>query len=102
MSVDLGALGPIAARKAMEAETLRCAAAGLWAKVETLPPAQELVPTLRGGAVIAEMKRRSPSGGTLRADLRPADAARAFESATPVPRSVSGRMRAPISVFVCG
>ena len=78
MSVDLGALTPIAARKAREAEELRCAAAGLWAKAESLPVSRDLVASLRGGTVIAEMKRRSPSGGELRAALDPAALARGY------------------------
>ena len=69
MTRDLGELGPIAARKLREAETLHCASAGLWTKAESLPAARDLPPTLRGGAVNAEMKRRSPSGGELRSDL---------------------------------
>ena len=68
-NADLGALAPIVARKLREAETLRCASAALWSKAEQLPPARPMDTALRGGAVIAELKRRSPSGGTLRHDL---------------------------------
>ncbi|MGH7685913.1 MAG: indole-3-glycerol phosphate synthase TrpC [Candidatus Dormibacteria bacterium] len=72
MTPDLGALAPIAARKVLEAEALHCAAAGLWAKAESLPAARDLRATLVRGSVIAEMKRRSPSGGELREGLDPA------------------------------
>jgi indole-3-glycerol phosphate synthase len=81
MSTDLGALAPIAARKLREAEQLHCAAAGLWAKAESLPAARELRTTLRDGAVIAEMKRRSPSGGALRESLDPMEVARGYATA---------------------
>jgi indole-3-glycerol phosphate synthase len=71
MTVDarLGALAPIIERKLSEASELRCAAGTLWAKAENMPPARGFVGALRGGTVIAEMKRRSPSGGVLRPDL---------------------------------
>lgn len=78
---DLGALAPIAARKLQEAETLHCAAAGLWAKAERLTPAPDTGSVLRQGAVIAEMKRRSPSGGALRQGLEPGLLSRAYEDA---------------------
>lgn len=81
MSAGLGALAPIAARKAHEAEELRCAAAGLWAKAETVPRATDLRSALTGGRVIAEMKRRSPSGGALRGTLDPAALARGYADA---------------------
>ena len=69
MTRDLGALAPIVERKLRDAETLRCASAALWTKAESLPPARGLQTALCGGTVIAEMKRRSPSGGELRPDL---------------------------------
>lgn len=69
MTRDLGALGAIAERKLHEVESLRCASAALWAKAESLGPARDLTSALRGGALIAEMKRRSPSGGELRGEL---------------------------------
>jgi indole-3-glycerol phosphate synthase len=64
-----GALSAIAARKRTEVEQLRCAEAALWAKAESLAPARDLADALRGGTIIAEMKRRSPSGGALRPEL---------------------------------
>jgi indole-3-glycerol phosphate synthase len=64
------ALETIALRKRAEVEQLRCAEAALWAKAESLPPGRGLG-ALRGGTIIAEMKRRSPSGGELRSDLDP-------------------------------
>jgi indole-3-glycerol phosphate synthase len=77
----LGALAPIVARKLEEASQLRCAAATLWAKAEQMPPARGFVDALRGGRVVAEMKRRSPSGGALRSALDPAAVARGYEAA---------------------
>jgi indole-3-glycerol phosphate synthase len=64
-----GALETIAQRKRSEVEQLRCVEAALWAKAESLPPSRGLAGTLRGGTIIAEMKRRSPSGGELRSEL---------------------------------
>jgi indole-3-glycerol phosphate synthase len=83
MTVDarLGALAPIVERKLHEAAELRCAAAALWAKAESMPPARGFTTALRGGTVIAEMKRRSPSGGALRADLDAAAVARGYADA---------------------
>jgi indole-3-glycerol phosphate synthase len=77
----LGALAPIVARKQQEASELRCAAGTLWAKAETMPAARGFVNALRGGTVVAEMKRQSPSGGALRGDLDPAAVARGYASA---------------------
>lgn len=85
MSADaeeaLGALGLIVERKRAEASELRCAAAALWAKAESAPPARGFAAALRGGSVIAEMKRRSPSGGVLRPDLDVESIARAYARA---------------------
>jgi indole-3-glycerol phosphate synthase len=66
-----GALDAIARRKRAEVEQLRCVESTLWAKAESLPPSRSLSEALRGGTIIAEMKRRSPSGGVLRPELDP-------------------------------
>ena len=68
MSADLGALGPIVERKRREVAEINCGRAAIWATAEHLPPAPGFE-VLRGGRVIAELKRRSPSGGSLRAGL---------------------------------
>jgi indole-3-glycerol phosphate synthase len=73
-----GVLGAIAARKRAEVERLRCAEPALWAKAESLPPARAIADALRGGTIIAEMKRRSPSGGVLRPELDPLTIARDY------------------------
>jgi indole-3-glycerol phosphate synthase len=77
---ELGALEAIIERKHGEVEEIRCGRAALWAKAEGLPPARGL-DRLRGGAVIAELKRRSPSGGDLRLDLDVAATARDYAEA---------------------
>lgn len=71
MSAAGDALYAIAGRKRVEVEQLRCAEAALWAKAESLPAARDLADALRGGTIIAEMKRRSPSAGVLRPELDP-------------------------------
>jgi indole-3-glycerol phosphate synthase len=71
MTARGGALEAIAHRKRGEVEQLRCAEGALFAKAESLAPARGLVEALAGGTIIAEMKRRSPSGGVLRRDLDP-------------------------------
>ena len=81
MNRDLGALAPIAARKTVEVEELRCAGAALWAKAASLPAAPEPAAVLPGGGVIAEMKRRSPGGGELRPSLDPDALARDYRQA---------------------
>jgi indole-3-glycerol phosphate synthase len=76
-----GALAAIAQRKRAEVEQLRCAEAALWAKAESMPPARGFDGLVRSGAIIAEMKRRSPSGGMLRAELDAATLARGYAAA---------------------
>ena len=76
-----GALEAIARRKREEVEQLRCAEAALWAKAASLPPARGLTDALSGGRIIAEMKRRSPSGGSLRPGLDPVTVAREYVDA---------------------
>jgi indole-3-glycerol phosphate synthase len=71
MSAELGALAGIVARKHGEVETLRCVSAAMWATAESLSPARDLRTALQGGGVIAEVKRRSPSGGSLLPQLNP-------------------------------
>ena len=78
---DLGALGPIAERKRAEAEALRCGRVALGAAAEQREHAPAIERILGGGAVIAEMKRRSPSGGALRESLTPGEVAGAYEAA---------------------
>jgi len=78
---ELGALSPILARKRVEAEALRGHAAGLWARTAEMPPGRGFAAALHGGALIAEMKRRSPSGGSLRPGLDPGATARAYTGA---------------------
>jgi indole-3-glycerol phosphate synthase len=77
MSGLTGALEAIAQRKRAEVDELRCAEAALWAKAESLHPGRGLA-SLRGGTIIAEMKRRSPSGGELRRDLDPVTLSRGY------------------------
>jgi indole-3-glycerol phosphate synthase len=81
MSRAGGTLETIADRKRAEVEQLRCAEAALWAKAESLAPARTFADVLRGGTIIAEMKRRSPSGGVLRSDLDPLALARDYAAA---------------------
>jgi len=78
---DLGALRPIAIRKRHEVSQLRCGRAAMWAKAEATGEARSLTDALREGAVIAEIKRRSPSGGVLREALNCAGLAREYADA---------------------
>ena len=63
----------------------RCDLAAMRARAETLPGARDFVGALRrrieagGAAVIAEIKKASPSKGVLRADFRPAEIAASYE-----------------------
>ena len=63
----------------------RCDLAAMRARAETLPGARDFVGALRrrieagGAAVIAEIKKASPSKGVLRADFRPAEIAASYQ-----------------------
>src|SRR6185369_4813590 len=63
----------------------RCDLAAMRARAETLPGARDFVGALRrrieagGAAVIAEIKKASPSKGVLREDFRPAEIAASYE-----------------------
>ena len=78
---ELGALAPIVERKRAEAAAIHCGRAAMFAHAANLEHAPAIERILAGGTVIAEIKRRSPSGGTLRADLDPAELAATYEAA---------------------
>ena len=78
---DLGALTPIIERKRREAAALHCGRAAMFAHAANLEHAPAIERILAGGTVIAELKRRSPSGGSLREDLDPVAAAATYEAA---------------------
>jgi len=78
---ELGALAPIVERKRAEAAALHCGRAAMFAHAANLEHAPAIERILAGGTVIAELKRRSPSGGTLRGDLDPVAVAGAYEAA---------------------
>jgi indole-3-glycerol phosphate synthase len=70
-----------AKRREVAAAKARVPAAALEAKASQAAPARDFVAALRakGPAVIAEIKRASPSKGLLRADFDPAAIARSYE-----------------------
>src|SRR5258706_10579424 len=78
----------ILARKREELEAARAAAplADIEARARSAPPPRDFVGALRSKiaasrpAVIAEMKKASPSKGLLRADFNPAAIARGYET----------------------
>lgn len=77
----LGALAPIVARKWAEVEAIKCGRAAMYAHAANLEHAPAIERMLAGGTVIAELKRRSPSGGELDPGLDPADRATTYEAA---------------------
>lgn len=77
---ELGALAPIIERKRAEAAAIHCGRAALFAHAANLEHAPAIERVLAGGTVIAEIKRRSPSGGVLRADLDPIDLGGVYEA----------------------
>ncbi|MGH7722822.1 MAG: indole-3-glycerol phosphate synthase TrpC [Candidatus Dormibacteria bacterium] len=78
---ELGALAPIIERKRHEAASLHCGRAAMFAHAANLEHAPAIERILRGGTLIAELKRRSPSGGELRSDLDVVRVAAAYETA---------------------
>jgi indole-3-glycerol phosphate synthase len=78
---DLGALAPIVERKHAEAAAIHCGRAAMFAHAANLEHAPAIERILAGGTVIAEIKRRSPSGGELRPGLDPGGIASAYEAA---------------------
>jgi indole-3-glycerol phosphate synthase len=77
-------LAPIVAAKRREAERLRAVESGLRARSADLPPARGFAGALRRSgevAVIAELKRRSPSAGWIREGADAGEIAAGYESA---------------------
>jgi indole-3-glycerol phosphate synthase len=64
----------VAARKAARPQAFLAEA------IAGLPPARDFAAALSPGAIIAEVKRRSPSRGVLRQDFDPAGIARIYEA----------------------
>ncbi|NQW17985.1 MAG: indole-3-glycerol phosphate synthase TrpC [Chloroflexi bacterium] len=75
-------LDEIVSARATEIDRQRCAVSldGVRTAAESAPPALDFHGALAkpGISLIAEMKRKSPSGGELRPDLDPADTARTY------------------------
>ncbi len=78
---ELGALAPIVERKRLEAAALHCGRAAMFAHAANREHAPAIERILAGGTVIAELKRRSPSGGVLRDNLDPVALSAAYEAA---------------------
>jgi indole-3-glycerol phosphate synthase len=77
---DLGALASIVERKRAEAAAIHCGRVAMFAHAANLEHAPAIERILAGGTVIAEIKRRSPSAGELRADLDPGDLGTRYEA----------------------
>ena len=80
------ALTPILARKADEVAALKARRADVLARAKDASPARDFLGAIRsgaeaGGAFICEFKRKSPSGGDIRAGAEPGGVARAYQAA---------------------
>ena len=72
--------------KRAEVVALRRSLSALRDRAEDAPPAKDFIGSLQGGngvAIIAEIKRRSPSKGEIRADFDPVICAKMYEEAGP-------------------